>query len=143
MLVDPFDEHDVAQAAARYAFVMRLIQPYADKEVARLFKGPHASAASHIKPDSVAFLYLDASRHDYASVARDLRLFWPKIMPGGVLAGHDYTVAHSGTAIAVNEFARAGGLTLLLTRVQAPRVDVLGNRIPPCCPSWMVRKPAG
>ena len=42
----------------------------------------------------------------------------------------------------MSEFARDEGITLMLTKEQAPRMDVLGRPIPPCCPSWVLRKPA-
>jgi hypothetical protein len=46
-------------------------------------------AAARIEDSSLDFVYLDA-RHDDASVMHDLELWWPKVRPGGVLAGHDY-----------------------------------------------------
>jgi predicted O-methyltransferase YrrM len=46
--------------------------------------------ASHLFPaESVDFCFIDAD-HSYASVQADLRAWWPKIRPGGVIAGHDY-----------------------------------------------------
>ncbi len=38
---------------------------------------------------SLDFVFLDAA-HDYASVRDDIAAWWPKIAPGGMLAGHDY-----------------------------------------------------
>eukprot|EP01004_Peranema_trichophorum_P009145 NODE_7890_length_731_cov_22.569079_g7275_i0.p1 GENE.NODE_7890_length_731_cov_22.569079_g7275_i0~~NODE_7890_length_731_cov_22.569079_g7275_i0.p1 ORF type:complete len:173 (+),score=27.31 NODE_7890_length_731_cov_22.569079_g7275_i0:72-590(+) len=38
---------------------------------------------------SIDFIYIDA-RHDYEGVSEDLRLYWPKLRKGGILAGHDY-----------------------------------------------------
>ena len=35
------------------------------------------------------FIYLDGD-HDYANVKKELFAYWPKVRPGGVLAGHDY-----------------------------------------------------
>jgi len=41
-------------------------------------------------PDqSFDFIYLDAL-HDRKGVLRDLHRWWPKLRPGGVMAGHDY-----------------------------------------------------
>ena len=35
------------------------------------------------------FIYVDAL-HDYKGVLRDLEYWWPKLKPGGVIAGHDF-----------------------------------------------------
>lgn len=39
--------------------------------------------------ESLDFVFLDA-RHDYCSVLTDLRVWWPKVRPGGMIAGDDY-----------------------------------------------------
>lgn len=61
--------------------------------------------------DGIAdFIYIDA-RHEYDSIREDLELWWPKLRPGGVLAGHDYAGCWAGTVgKAVDEFAEAHGL---------------------------------
>ncbi len=60
--------------------------------------------AAVLFPDaSVDFVFLDAA-HDYQSVTADLRAWWPKIKPGGVLAGHDYVPVWGGVVEAVDEF---------------------------------------
>src|SRR5207253_8367684 len=38
---------------------------------------------------SVDFVFIDAG-HDFNSVCNDIRVWLPKVKPGGVLAGHDY-----------------------------------------------------
>lgn len=43
----------------------------------------------HIDDKSYDFIYLDGD-HSYEGVKAELPLFWGKIRPGGVLAGHDY-----------------------------------------------------
>jgi hypothetical protein len=47
----------------------------------------HASRL--FQAESVDFCFIDGD-HRYASVMADLQAWWPKIKPGGVLAGHDY-----------------------------------------------------
>jgi hypothetical protein len=51
------------------------------------------------------FVYIDAD-HSYLGCLRDLELWWPKIRPGGMLAGHDY--GQFGVTDALNEFFTAG-----------------------------------
>jgi hypothetical protein len=46
-------------------------------------------AAQLFADESVAFCFIDAD-HSYESVTADLRAWWPKVRPGGMLAGHDY-----------------------------------------------------
>ena len=53
-----------------------------------------ACAANHTRRggSSIAldFVPRPASAHDRASVEADCRAWWPKVRPGGTLAGHDY-----------------------------------------------------
>lgn len=49
-----------------------------------------------------SFIYIDAD-HKYESVISDLEAYWPKIHPGGVLAGHDF---NGTTERAVMEFSK-------------------------------------
>lgn len=67
----------------------------------RLFKAeehtrPHrmlTSEAAELIPDgSLDFVYVDA-RHDYCGCLKDLETYWPKLRPGGLMAGHDYVDA--------------------------------------------------
>lgn len=46
-------------------------------------------AAKLFPPGGVDFCFIDGD-HSYASVMDDLAAWWPKIKPGGSLAGHDY-----------------------------------------------------
>ena len=68
------------------------------------------------------FVYVDAA-HDSDSVNRDLAAWWPKVRPGGLMAGHDYPWPEVKDA--VDMFARVRGLG------RAFRAD--GN-------SWMIYK---
>lgn len=52
-------------------------------------EGDSAGAASNFADHSIDLVFLDAS-HDFESVCRDARAWWPKLKPSGVLMGHDY-----------------------------------------------------
>jgi len=52
--------------------------------------------------NSLDFVYLDAS-HDYESISGDIKFWYPKIKPGGTLAGDDYN-SYQGVKKAVDEF---------------------------------------
>lgn len=109
-------------------------------------------AAEHYIADvSLDFVYLDA-RHDYCGVKEDLLAYWPKLRPGGIMAGHDFLDAatvhrqdpqqdwslcsdgltkHPGAVRgAVEEFAAAHGLSVAVT-----------YREPGKYPSWILQKP--
>jgi hypothetical protein len=105
------------------------------------------AAAAALPDGSLSFAYLDGD-HSSSSVGRELASVWPKLAPGGMLAGHDFTRAHAGVAAAVLHFARSapvapglGGVAVFVTDVQQPRLDVRGLALPPCCPSWYLFKP--
>ena len=79
-----------------------------------------SSAAHNYIPDkSLDFIYIDAD-HTYEGVRSDLENYWPKLKPGGILAGHDY-IEYSfrgikfGVMEAVNEFVKKNNLFLHLT----------------------------
>lgn len=60
--------------------------------------------------NSLDFVYVDAN-HAYTSVREDLRLWYRKVRPGGILAGHDFVDGNFpqgefGVASAVREFAK-------------------------------------
>ena len=48
-------------------------------------------------------VYIDGN-HDYEYVKSDIDLWYPKIINGGVLSGHDYSSNHPGTKLAIDEF---------------------------------------
>lgn len=46
-------------------------------------------AAKQTPNNSVSFIYVDGN-HSYKGCTADLLAWWPKVKPGGILAGHDY-----------------------------------------------------
>ena len=66
-------------------------------------------AAAVFADGSLDLVFIDAD-HSFAAVREDLRAWWPKVRPGGLLAGHDY--AWPGVASAVHEFFGRQGLVV-------------------------------
>lgn len=65
-----------------------------------------ARAARLFNDGTIDFCFIDGD-HRYESVTADLRCWWPKIRPGGMLAGHDYRQSASwlqGVTPAVHDF---------------------------------------
>jgi hypothetical protein len=82
------------------------------------------AAAARIPHHTLDFVYLDA-RHDYDSVRDDLGDWFPKVRPGGILAGHDYvdgTFVNGdfGVRSAVDEFFAARSLRVRQTFTDPP-----------------------
>jgi cephalosporin hydroxylase len=50
---------------------------------------PSVKGAKYIPDGSCAMVFLDAD-HSYNAVIADIRAYLPKIMPGGIICGHDY-----------------------------------------------------
>lgn len=59
-------------------------------------------AAKSFKNESIDFVFIDAS-HMYEAVLSDIKAWFPKVKPGGIIAGHDYS-PRFGVIQAVNEF---------------------------------------
>jgi len=76
-----FDQlHNLTRAAFARSFPRR----------ARMLRQYSVEASRTFENASLSFIYIDA-RHDYDGVLEDLHAWWPKLCPGGMLAGHDWT----------------------------------------------------
>jgi predicted O-methyltransferase YrrM len=80
-------------------------------------------AADHFSDESVDFCYVDAG-HSYEAVSNDLTAWWPKMRPGSLFAGDDYTKGYPEVQQAVWDFF-------------GPR-DIRVHRSGRC---WLVTKP--
>ena len=56
---------------------------------ATLVKALSLEAAKRFPPAHFDWIYVDAL-HTYDAVLADLRAWWPKLRPGGLLSGDDY-----------------------------------------------------
>ena len=84
--------------------------------------------------NSIDIVYIDALHH-FKAVMQDIKSWWHKIKPGGMIAGHDYLldVAHDTIFTvkpAVDQFALHNNLTVFQTKDYE-------------YPSWMIYKPSG
>jgi hypothetical protein len=74
--------HDNLLTQARYR-----LTPFGSRS--EIWRRTSREAAEQLPDSELDFVYLDA-RHDEASVWEDLSLWYPKLAPGGIIAGHDY-----------------------------------------------------
>jgi len=58
-------------------------------------------AVKEFEDEVISFLFIDAG-HSYEDISQDIKLWYPKIKPGGIISGHDYNL--KGVPKAVNEF---------------------------------------
>jgi len=94
-----------------------------------IWRATSAEAADRLPDGCLDFVCLHADDDD-ASVTRDLEMWFPKVRPGGVLAGHHHRdggvpEGHARGQAAVDSFFRARDL----------RVHVTGE---PTSPMWIV-----
>ena len=62
--------------------------------------------AAHVVADNVGVLVIDGD-HTYPAVSQDLKLYAPKVRPGGFIFVDDYGPAYPDVVQAVNEFLAA------------------------------------
>jgi predicted O-methyltransferase YrrM len=72
-----------------------------------LWRKTSREAAEMVADASQDFVFIDAD-HRYESVLEDIRLWRPKVKPGGLLCGHDYSGGFPGVVQAVHESFPAG-----------------------------------
>jgi hypothetical protein len=92
---DPILEND-----GLYCEFIKNIEPV--KHAINTIRMASLDAANTYADESLDFVFIDAS-HMYEDVKADLIAWYPKIKPGGILAGHDYGT-WDGVTRAVNEF---------------------------------------
>lgn len=90
-----------------YTEAMERIKEY-QKRV-DVLRGMSVDMAIHIPDSSLALVYVDCD-HSYIGVKADIDAYYKKLVPGGVMAFHDYEMPQYGVKRAVNEFANANGL---------------------------------
>lgn len=82
------------------------------------------NAAEKVPDDSLDFVFIDA-QHDYESVRQDILTWLPKVMLGGIIAGHDYDADPS------RDFA---GVIRAVDEIFGKQYVITGNNV-----TWMVR----
>jgi predicted O-methyltransferase YrrM len=81
-----------------YAIYNRNLEIAGVRHMVRDIKGCTWDSARLFEDESVDFIYVDAD-HSEASVLRDIELWWPKLKPTGIMAGHDYNRASVEIAV--------------------------------------------
>lgn len=116
------DHHNMAE----YMTALALLKSHGSRSL--VIRACFDEIAPCIPNQHLQFCYVDGYAHTGQHGGKTLADWWPKIKPGGILSGHDYSPRYQPTIDAVDAFAKAHGLELNLTTE-----DEL--------PSWWVRKP--
>jgi hypothetical protein len=87
-----------------------------------------SEAADLFDHESLDFIYIDGYAHTGQESGRTLEQWWPKLKPGGVFAGHDYSPKYPQTIRAVDAFVKQHRLHISLTTEEE-------------LPSWCLIKP--
>ncbi len=66
-----------------------------------LIRKPSDEAVNDV-PAEIDYVFIDGD-HQYKQVIKDIKNYGPKVVPGGIIAGHDY-VKQNGVAGAVDEY---------------------------------------
>ncbi|MFN8666488.1 MAG: class I SAM-dependent methyltransferase [Gemmatimonadaceae bacterium] len=116
-----------------YEVTRKRLEPFAERS--SIWRMTSIEAAPRIPDYSLDFVYIDA-RHDYPSVLEDLAAWFPKVRPGGIVAGHDYIdgnfpAGEFGVKSAVDEFFAARELAVYSTLLDPPWLTWLVEVPPP------------
>ena len=109
------------------------LAPFLDQFV--IHKKNSWDAAGDFDDSTVDYAMIDAG-HDYDSVTKDIRAWWPKIRSGGYLGGDDYGLdLADGVHQAVDEFVKINNLKLELI----PSIKKTGS-ISKKAKNWLICK---
>jgi len=72
-----------------YANAQTNLMPWTQQNKTTFLRMLSTQAAQKIPHQSLDFVYIDA-RHDYCGAKEDMEAYYPKLRPGGIMAGHDF-----------------------------------------------------
>jgi len=87
--MDGYFDNNNFQHDEKYEMVLERMQHFTPRTSIVICKNLTSICVDDFEDEHFDFIYIDAG-HDFASVYEDLTLWWPKLKPGGVFAGHDY-----------------------------------------------------
>jgi len=93
--VDPYINND-----GLYEDVVRRLDAHMASGRFVLHRNLSVAAADSVAERTLDLVFLDA-RHDYQAVVEDMDAWRPKVRPGGILAGHDFSWMFPPVAMAV------------------------------------------
>lgn len=122
--------HDLEQ----YKFVIKRLIPFRDRNT--IIKARFDEALDVFPDAYFNFIYVDGYAHTGEEGGKTFQDWYPKLKPGGILAGDDYSTDWPLVVQAVDSFLAANNLTLNLTLAREMREEQGYDY-----PSWYVVKP--
>jgi hypothetical protein len=104
--IDPWNQNPIYEQT----FDTRL-KPFIESGKCIKLKEFSKEGSEKFLDNSIDMLYIDGN-HEYEYVKLDIDTWYPKITNKGILSGHDYTDAHPGTKLAIDEFVNKKKLEL-------------------------------
>jgi predicted O-methyltransferase YrrM len=100
------DHHNIEEMETARA----RLHPWADR--VETVRHSFADYSPFEKDESADLIYIDGYAHTGQEGGQTLRDWWPKVKPGGIFAGHDYSGHYPQTIAAVDAFMIEMGLEL-------------------------------
>ena len=121
--------HDVGQ----YKETLRLLMPFREKNTCLRLR---FDEALDLFPDRYFdFIYIDGYAHTGEENGQTLRDWWPKLKPGGIFAGDDYSQKWPLVMKEVDDFVHAHKLKCMLLTPKTIENSSAKH------PTWLVVKP--
>lgn len=92
-----------------YKSTVERLAKYGDRS--EIIKGFSHKVATQFQDESVGLIYLDGC-HDLICISKDIEMWYPKIVEGGIIAAHDYGNEGLGVGSAVNYFCTNNNLEI-------------------------------
>ena len=122
--------HDVVQ----YRSALKRLSPFRERSC--LLRMRFDEALSLFDDESLDFVYVDGYAHTAEEGGRTFYDWYPKIRPGGIIAGHDYDLSAFPMVVeAVDRFAADVGLSVHIVPEDGSDAWSMGH------PSWLAVKP--
>jgi hypothetical protein len=92
----PQDFHD-----ANYKSTLELLKPYGKRSI--ILKGLSHEMSKQVEDNSIGMIHFDGD-HSYEGLMKDFQAWFPKIVDGGIISGHDFLSIDYGVNKAVHDF---------------------------------------
>lgn len=102
--IDPHSQDDTFSGYKMHDIRRLFAEKTAGRNI-RIIERPSSEVFGDFANERFSFVYIDGG-HDYTSVSQDIRNYFPKVLNGGFIGGHDYDIPDplcAGVKMAVDE----------------------------------------